>query len=316
MIEIALKASDLLVKTPAKINLHLEILGFREDGFHELAMVMQSIDLFDTILFSKNNNNIIELKSNNEDLTLGDDNLIIKAANLLREYSGDYSLGAKINLNKNIPIGAGLAGGSTNAAGTLLGLNTFWGLNYSDSILIKLSEKLGSDVPFCINGGTQLCFGRGEKLEKVDKSENDMALILVKNPSSNVSTPWAYKMYRENYDNKYFLGENEFEIRRKVLREEKWLKPLNSKTPPPLINNLQKVVAPVESSVQRSLSLLSALPNVLSFSMSGSGPSCFALFQNLENANEVLRANKHKFDAEGLDSWCCSLIPKGVYIEQ
>ena len=111
------------IKSPAKINLHLEVIGKREDGFHELAMIMQNIDLSDYLEFEINNEGLIKLESDSNDLSLSDDNLIVKSANLLRKKLNiDY--GANIFLRKNIPIGAGLAGGSSNAAATLIGLNT------------------------------------------------------------------------------------------------------------------------------------------------------------------------------------------------
>ena len=155
------------VKSPAKINLHLEVIGKRTDGFHELAMIMQNIDLADYFEFENNKDGLIKLKSNCNDLSLDSDNLIIKSANLLKEIA-NINLGANIFLKKNIPIGAGLAGGSSNAAATLVGLNKLWGLNLDNKKIISLSKDLGSDVPFFIEGGIQLCFGRGEILEKSD----------------------------------------------------------------------------------------------------------------------------------------------------
>ena len=112
----------IIIKSPAKINLHLEVIGKREDGFHELAMIMQNIDLSDYLEFETNNKGLIKLESDCNNWSLSNDNLIVKSANLLRKNSNiDY--GANIFLRKNIPIGAGLAGGSSNAAATLIGLN-------------------------------------------------------------------------------------------------------------------------------------------------------------------------------------------------
>ena len=153
-----LPTTKIRVKSPAKINLHLEIIGKREDGFHELAMIMQNIDLFDYIEFENNLIGEIKLNSDNTDLSLNEDNLIIKAANYIKEISNNKKLGANIFLKKNIPIGAGLAGGSSNAAATLIGLNKLWNLKLEYQTILSLSEKLGSDVPFFINGGSQFCF--------------------------------------------------------------------------------------------------------------------------------------------------------------
>ena len=136
------------LESPAKINLHLEIIGKREDGYHELAMIMQNIDLADYLELESNHNGSIELKSDCIDLTLNEDNLIIKAANLLKSIANNKELGANIFLNKNIPIGAGLAGGSSNAAATIVGLNKLWNLNLDFEDFLSLSSILGSDVPF------------------------------------------------------------------------------------------------------------------------------------------------------------------------
>ena len=124
-----LSTTKICVKSPAKINLHLEIIGKREDGYHELAMIMQNIDLSDYIEFENNQIGEIKLKSDSKDLSLDEDNLIIKAANYIKDLSKNKELGANIFLKKNIPIGAGLAGGSSNAAATLVGLNKLWDLS-------------------------------------------------------------------------------------------------------------------------------------------------------------------------------------------
>ena len=166
-----LSKTKICVKSPAKINLHLEIIGKREDGYHELAMIMQNIDLSDYIEFENNQIGEIKLKSDSKDLSLDEDNLIIKAANYIKEVSNNKKLGANIFLKKNIPIGAGLAGGSSNAAATLIGLNKLWNLNLDQNTLFLLASTLGSDIPFFINGGIQLCFGRGEILEKLENIE-------------------------------------------------------------------------------------------------------------------------------------------------
>ena len=170
--------------------MHLEVIGKREDGFHELAMIMQNIDLSDYLEFEINNEGLIKLESDCNDLSLSDDNLILKSANLLRKKSNiDY--GANIFLRKKIPIGAGLAGGSSNAAATLIGLNNLWDLKLDQGTLCSLASTLGSDVPFFINGGIQLCFGRGEILENLD-SNFDYGVILLKNPLVSVSTCLLY----------------------------------------------------------------------------------------------------------------------------
>ncbi len=143
-----LSTSKICVKSPAKINLHLEIIGKRKDGYHELAMIMQNIDLSDYLELENKPNGVIKLNSDSNNLSLNNDNLIIKAANYIKEISNNKNLGAYIFLKKNIPIGAGLAGGSSNAAATLLGLNKLWDLKLDYETILSLAAKIGSDVPF------------------------------------------------------------------------------------------------------------------------------------------------------------------------
>ena len=164
------------VTAPAKVNLHLEVLGIRPDGFHELAMVMQSIDLADRLTFTASSDAELTLSCDDPSLSLGDDNLVMRAAQLLRSRSGFNELGAAMHLEKRIPIGAGLAGGSSDGAAALVGLNTLWGLGHSSSDLERLAAELGSDMPFCVAGGSQLCFGRGEVLEPLPAVQEPLAV--------------------------------------------------------------------------------------------------------------------------------------------
>ena len=304
--------ASVCVSAPAKINLHLEVLGLRDDGFHELAMVMQSIDLTDELEVENTADGTVSLTCDQSGLSCGDDNLIMRAARLLRDRSGFGELGARMHLRKRIPIGAGLAGGSSDGAAALVGLNTLWGLGLDSSQIETLAAELGSDMPFCVAGGTQLCFGRGERLEVLPDVPAPMGVLLVKDPSVSVSTPWAYgECKRERFDH-YLNGESAFEQRRRALRASPWLRPLRAESPPPLRNDLQAVVAPQNSSVQKALSLLEALPGQLRVAMSGSGPSCFALFPNFAAAEQARQRTTEVFLAEGLQCWSCSLLPHGV----
>ena len=311
------KANDnvLIATANAKINLHLEVLGIRNDGFHELAMVMQSISLSDQLKMIKSKDNNITLKSNNKEISNGDDNLIIKAAMLLRTKVGNPQLGVDIVLEKNIPIGAGLAGGSTDAAATLVGLNKLWNLNLEIKELENISEDIGSDIPFCISGGRQICFGRGEVLEKLQFNEFNLGVILVKDPSIQVSTPVAYKKYKEQYGQSYFKDERDFEISRNILRSTNWSDQDLFYNRIELQNDLQKTVCPMAPEVDKSLKILSSLPGSRLVSMSGSGPSCFALFPNYEDANKVLKDHIHEFERAGLSAWACSMMSNGVQLQ-
>ena len=300
------------VTAPAKINLHLEVLGQRADGFHELAMVMQSIDLADQLDCVNSADGLIQLSCDQPGLSCGSDNLVMRAAELLRQRSGFNELGAHLNLRKRIPIGAGLAGGSSDGAAALLALNILWGLGQSQDQLRAMAAELGSDMPFCLAGGLQLCFGRGECLEPVPAEAESFGVVLVKDPTVSVSTPWAYGECRRLNGDHYLSDEQAFAERRQHLRAASWLHPLQAAEPPPLRNDLQDVVAPQTASVQTALRLLQDLPGQLRAAMSGSGPSCFALFANRQDADQALDGARDRFAQAGLDAWSCSFVAHGV----
>ena len=304
----------LTVTAPAKVNLHLEVLGLRSDGFHELAMVMQSIDLADCLQFTNTADAQITLSCDDPSLSTGADNLVLKAAELLRARSGFGELGVSMHLEKRIPIGAGLAGGSSDGAAALVGLNALWGLGHPPAALESMAAELGSDMPFCVAGGTQLCFGRGEVLEPVAPTTEGLAVLLVKDPLVSVSTPWAYQRCKEISGTNYLQGEMAFEQRRQALREAPWLQPLRAGCPPPLRNDLQVVVAPETKAVQASIQLLQELPNALAVAMSGSGPSCFALFRDQDHCDQAAADLAPKLKTAGLSAWACSLRSDGVRI--
>ena len=306
-----LSTTKICVKSPAKINLHLEIIGKREDGYHELAMIMQNIDLSDYIEFENNQIGEIKLESNRKDLSLDEDNLIIKAANYIKDISKNKELGANIFLKKNIPIGAGLAGGSSNAAATLVGLNKLWALDLDYDTIFILSAKLGSDVPFFIEGGCQFCFGRGEILEKYS-SNFDFGVILLKNPNISISTVDTYKKYSQEFCPKYFTETEKTNKIRNDLRVNGFNDFKFSEQRINVKNDLQVIVERENNSVKKALYLLSNLQNCLSFSMSGSGPTCFALFKDINIANEVFEQNYKMFNDNGFEAWVCKLINSGI----
>lgn len=303
-------SNKIIVKSPAKINLHLEIIGKRIDGYHELAMIMQNIDIADYLEFENNDQGEIKLTSDCAALGVDDDNLIVKAASQIKELTND-ELGANIFLRKKIPIGAGLAGGSSNAASTLLGLNKLWNLRLNYETLHSLSAKLGSDVPFFINGGCQFCFGRGEILEKC-KSNLEYGVILLKDPNISISTPNTYKKYSEKFSKKYDMETTRVNKIRKNLRFNKLIDNNTSDQMNKIQNDLQSIVENENDSVKRALNLLSNLQNCLSYSMSGSGPSCFALFKSLDVAHEEYHKNHQKFVDNGFDVWLCKFLDSGI----
>lgn len=309
--------ADLVVHAPAKINLHLEVLGLRGDGFHELAMVMQSIDLVDQLVFTPTADGQIQLSCDRAELATDSSNLIVRAAELLRSRVGLPELGARIRLNKRIPIGAGLAGGSSDGAAALFGLNQLWGLGLTASALADLAAELGSDMPFCLSGGCQLCFGRGERLEPLAASSVEaLGVLLIKHPLVSVSTPWAYGRCRELRGQTYLKDEPAFADRRQDLRRSQLVQALLGQVPwPALRNDLQAVVEPDVPVVAAGLDLLRQAGQPLALAMSGSGPSLFALFRSRELAAEAAAALDEPLQKIGFDSWVCGTRPVGVSVE-
>ncbi len=177
------------LKAPAKINLFLEILGKRDDGYHEIETIMQEIDLADNLQFEEIQEGV-KLECNNKNIPINQDNLVCKAANLILKECG-IRKGVLINLEKNIPVGAGLGGGSSDAAATLKALNSLWKVGLNDGELMEFAAKLGSDIPFFINGKTSLCRGRGEVISPVEVGIRMDYLILF--PRVHISTETIYK---------------------------------------------------------------------------------------------------------------------------
>lgn len=177
----------------AKINLGLDVVGKRSDGYHEVRMVMQSVGLADTLEFIEAEGLKLDVLGSN--LDSGADNLACKAAVLLAREAG-INPNVHIKLHKKIFLAAGLAGGSSDAAAVLRGLNKLWGLKLSATDLRVLAAKLGSDIPFCIEGGTALAEGRGEIITDLPQSP-EMVIVLAK-PKIEVSTAWVYGNYQAN----------------------------------------------------------------------------------------------------------------------
>jgi len=179
----------LILPSLAKINLSLWVKGKRTDGYHEIITVMHTINLIDTLSFSPSERLELTIKGN-ASLPVGDNNLIIKACKLFQERTG-IKPKVKIVLDKKIPVGAGLGGGSSNAATTLKGLNAIYQKPLKDEELFELAEKLGSDVPFFLRGGLAIAYGKGEKL-KVYKKGNFRILLVY--PHFSCSTKEVYEM--------------------------------------------------------------------------------------------------------------------------
>lgn len=274
------------IKANAKINLTLDILGKRADGYHEVCMVMQSISLCDTLTIDKLDEQKIILHGDVAGVTKPEDNLVYKAAKLFLD-TYDIKYGVEITLEKKIPVAAGLAGGSTDAAAVLRGLNKLFDLNLSVDELCKLSSKLGSDIPFCVRGGTMLAKGRGEILQEIATMPT-ADLILVK-PKIGVSTAWVYKNYHK--------------VEQNVIHPNtaKMLEALEAKDKQSIYANLRNVLEfvtvpeyPVIDELKRAL--INAGANVSM--MSGSGPTVFAFAEDKVKAQKIAEKIKQDFDVD------------------
>lgn len=183
----------------AKINLTLDILGIRADGYHEVSMIMQAIELCDTVELEKSSGISLKMDTSKiiggENIPCDEKNLAWKAAMAFQKFCGK-NFGVEISIEKKIPMAAGLAGGSTDAAAVIRGMNRLYETNLTENELCKIGEQVGSDVPFCIIGGTCLAEGRGEILTRLAPIKN-FSVVLAK-PDGEISTAWAYKTYDEN----------------------------------------------------------------------------------------------------------------------
>jgi 4-diphosphocytidyl-2-C-methyl-D-erythritol kinase len=260
-----------VLSAAAKINLVLELLGTRADGYHEIATVMQTVDLSDRLVIE--DAEVLELRATAPDVPTDGTNLVLKSAQALREAAG-LDRGARITLDKRIPVAAGLGGGSTDAAATLVGLNRLWGLRWPAARLAEVAVTLGMDVPFFLRGGVAVGTGRGEKLEPVRGTA--LALVLV-NPGVGASTAAIYggvtpEMYSDGG-----------RVRRMVaaLRSRRPAKVAAS-----LGNGLELVAAPMHGQVrQMEAALLAA--GALGAAMSGSGLTVFGVARSFDHARQI-----------------------------
>ncbi|MCE5221570.1 MAG: 4-(cytidine 5'-diphospho)-2-C-methyl-D-erythritol kinase [Clostridium sp.] len=269
------------IKAYAKINIALDVVGKREDGYHLLRMIMQTIDLYDTIEMEKTNSGI-KLKCNKHYVPTDEKNLAYKAAKLFME---NYSIndGVDINLIKNIPVSAGLAGGSTDAAGVLKLMNKIFNINADDEELKALGLKLGADVPYCINGGTALCEGVGEKITQL-KQFKDKILVLIK-PPFGVSTKEVYK----NFDlSKVIFHPRIEELIKGMENDDIYFVANNMKN---LLENVTLKKHRVITSIKEEVKLNDAIGTM----MSGSGPTVFAFFDDMLKAQMCYDNMKKKY---------------------
>ena len=267
----------LTLQAPAKINLSLEVLGKRNDGFHEVRMLMAGVSLADELTFRAAKD--LKLSCDLKGLDCGEGNLILRAARALQKATG-CSAGAHIGLKKRIPLGGGLAGGSTDAAAALKGLNELWDLGLSLDALRKIAATFGSDIPFCVESGWALATGRGEKLQPL--SLRRKLTFVIANPGFEVSTKWAYQSLGTLPKNRRNLSRAAFEA-----VQSKDLEALAKAA----INDLESVTAARYKEIGVLKQALLDQGAQIS-RMSGSGPSVWGLFKDETAAEKACKAIK------------------------
>lgn len=285
----------LTLSAPAKINWFLKILGLRDDGFHEIRSLIQKVSLYDLLSFAHSED--ISVKTGAD--IPPEQNLVFRAARLLQKHCG-VGQGAEIVMEKNIPMGAGLGGGSSDAAATLQGLNKLWSLGLSTNELAGLAVQLGSDVPFFLSGPISLVSGRGENIAP-RKALKKLNILLVK-PYFDISTVWAYRKFSHVRSAKmaasgvqvsafyYNYGAELTKNTGKVNNIEHFIRDIERADPGDMsddvLNDLEPVVInsyPVIAEIKEGLRRQGA-GFVL---MSGSGSTMFGVFESRQKAEEA-----------------------------
>ena len=261
---------EIVIDAYGKINLALDVLYPRDDGYHEIDTIMQQIDLKDTIILRNIDVDNIIIECNREDVPLDETNLVYKAwEKILKETN--LKRGIHITIQKNIPVAAGLAGGSTNAAAVLKGLNILWDLNLPQERLMEIGAEIGADVPFCLLGGTARGRGKGERLTKIRSFSNK--LILLANIGKQVSSGYVYdKLDSEKKRERIDVG--------KIVE---YIENDNVEKVAENMANIMEIVVirehPIIGEIKEDMIGHGALGSL----MSGSGPTVFGIFHREEN---------------------------------
>ncbi|MGA1841986.1 MAG: 4-(cytidine 5'-diphospho)-2-C-methyl-D-erythritol kinase [bacterium] len=283
------------INAPAKINLALKVVCRREDGYHNIETLFQTIDLYDELYLSPIDSGVL-LSMDRKDLDMGEKNLIHKAATRLLEFLS-FPGGVKIHLNKRIPIGAGLGGGSSDAAATLMGIVKLYEFSISERDIHSIASSLGADVPFFLNGPTAFGYGIGDIIEPSPPLP-PFWIVLVK-PNFSISTAWAY----QKYDSRLTKSVNKIKIIKSAIEGANYQEIGKS-----LFNDLESVCFPkypVLAEIKRELLSLGSCGAL----MSGSGASVFGLFSEQKPAHRAWRS----IISSKISDWevfLCRTIPK------
>ena len=283
----------LTLKAPAKLNLVLEVLGKRKDGYHEIKSIMQTVNLFDVLSFEKDDD--IKLSCTAQELQ-SEDNLVFKAADILKKLSG-YAGGAKIYLEKQIPWVAGLGGGSSDAAVTLAGLNRLWSLGMPREKLAEIAVSIGSDIPFFLYGCTCLAEGRGEKLTRLPDIEKKW-FVLIK-PALLGQPGKTGRLYGLIGPGQYTKGEYTDRMRQSISAGGK-------AGNPQLYNVFDNVSSTAYPGLDRYRSIFSSA-GAEDIHLAGSGPVLFTAVRDQKSAGEI----QDKLRAKDIQAFLVSSLPGG-----
>ena len=263
-------------KAYAKINLGLDILRRREDGYHEVKMIMQTVDIYDVLTFVKAPADVFRLSVDSAQIPDDDNNLVLKAARLLFATAG-IDAGVEVTLQKNIPVAAGMAGGSTDAAATLIGLNALYDLRFTTEQLQKIGVKLGADIPYCIMGGTALSQGIGEILRPLPAPPR--AHLVIAKPDLMISTKYVY----EN------LHANSLKVHPNIDGMIEALSNQDLTKMCSLMGNVLETVTEKENPIITQIKDLMKEQGATGALMSGSGPTVFSIFTEEEKARSCFQ---------------------------
>ena len=266
----------------AKINLHLDITGRRDDGYHEVETVMQSISLCDTVTVSARDDAVIVLTCDKAGVPTDESNLAVRAAKLYMDAIGEWH-GLDIDIQKNIPMAAGMAGGSADAAATLRAVNRLFGERLDEKALCALGAALGADVPFCIVGGTAYADGRGDRLHAFAPMPD--CFLVAACGTEGVSTPWAYRlldMTYSDFDGTCYTPHTTEALADAVQRQDLC-------AVAGAIYNVFEAPVLAERPEARDIRTTMLAGGALGAMMSGSGPSVFGMFDDEEKARSAAK---------------------------
>ena len=311
---------------PAKVNLYLEIIGDRPDGFHELATIFQSIDLCDRVTVRSAPSGIIRVRCDAPGVPNDATNLAHRAATqMAKQFPEAFSRygGVDIEIEKRVPVAAGLAGGSANGVAALVGVDLLWELGLARPDLCELAGQLGSDLPFCVLGGTALATGRGEQLDPLPDVQG-VWVVLAKYDSISVSTPWAYQTYRDRFGAEYAHGEAALQDRRMAAKSGEMVQAIarlakGDREALPVLgsllrNDFERVVLPEYPQIAELRQVMGELAP-LGALMSGSGPTVFALAATAAEAEAIRDGVRSRLGSTDLNLWIAPVRSSGIGLD-